>query len=776
MVNIDKVEAQPYLPIIKNELGDTITYNWPILDTNAFSRNEIIIKFRKNALRLEKLCFSYEMPTMLDGDNDIANIYKSQMMSEQFPIDSLIIDSVLKTTLHQLGGIYLKRITAANPCTDTLSITRYGDTIKCANFLWMTMKLNNDTSVINSCLTLSIFFQDQLDIAEPDFYGQLNAKPIDPFYDDYINKQKSLWPSYTNCERAWDFQTGSDKIIVGVIDNGIYFSHCDLGPTIGPPYKVIDGWNYHDESINIQDGSSHGTQMAGIIGAYTNGTTDGCTNAGIAGIAGGWLEDNKGCKLIGLKVKISSNDDESIGISEVIGAVLDAASNYTTPHEDNKIHRSFAVHILNCSFGFKTASPSLRDAFNYAFENGVSIVCSRGNIKEDNPKEWYPANFDPSWIFSVGGLDAEHVRISNTWYGDNMDILAPAYLEYIYTTNSDGEYIKTGETSAAAAHVSGATALLRSEFLENNKYKFIKPEPEDYQNIIKAAAFDLNYDPNNQDVYMKTYPGYDNVSGWGELKIGNIFEMLNNGHNLFHDKITVLDTTDEFTSSKEVLRLITRTDEKVEEKIYKAQRREIRGTKTLEGFESSQLFVWGRSGHSDNKDKGGLSKAQPLYKSTKYTEVTSGQGGNGIIDDGIYHNHSFDVSAKTYQYKLFDFNTEEFKGYEPELNNIELNISIFGKLVPISVRDNTNNESTIIAYPNPATDNYIIKFKTSNQSEPKIKIFNSLGLVTDNLILNTNPDCYYEVSINTLNYPPGIYTIQISSSNQIQTQKIMVIK
>jgi hypothetical protein len=68
-----------YLPIIRNELGDTISYSWPLSDSVKYSKDEVIIKFRKEALFLNKLCYTYNQPPSVpvpgyDPDQDPANI------------------------------------------------------------------------------------------------------------------------------------------------------------------------------------------------------------------------------------------------------------------------------------------------------------------------------------------------------------------------------------------------------------------------------------------------------------------------------------------------------------------------------------------------------------------------------------------------------------------------------------------------------------------------------------------------------------------------------
>lgn len=250
-------------------------------------KDEIIIKFKKNALNLEKLCYTYQGPPAnhLLYDNWYEE-QKSTIMSQQFPIDTIVIDSNLKSTIKGLGGLYLMRITSANPCKDTLSITRFGDTIEVENYLWMKLKLNNDTSVINTCLLLTVFYQSVLDEAEPNFCGYFDATPIDTYYNGtWPQRQESLHPFLTDVETAWDYQRGGAyDIKIGIIDDGIDYGHCDLSNWKGAGEKVVDGWNYVANSSNFLAGSTHGTPVSGIIGALTNGS-EACTNPGVAGIA-----------------------------------------------------------------------------------------------------------------------------------------------------------------------------------------------------------------------------------------------------------------------------------------------------------------------------------------------------------------------------------------------------------------------------------------------------------------------------------------------------------
>lgn len=101
-----------YLPVITNEQGDTIHYIWPIPDSALCIKDEIIVKFKANALHLNKLCYDYGGPAaFLENDynpeSDPEYIFKSELMSQEFPVDSLIANPALAMSVKQFGGFIL---------------------------------------------------------------------------------------------------------------------------------------------------------------------------------------------------------------------------------------------------------------------------------------------------------------------------------------------------------------------------------------------------------------------------------------------------------------------------------------------------------------------------------------------------------------------------------------------------------------------------------------------------------------------------------------------
>jgi subtilisin family serine protease len=145
----------------------------------------------------------------------------------------------------------------------------------------------------------------EVEYAEPNFEIELDEAeaPLEPIlpHDPQFNDQWALANSGQRGGKqgadisatvAWATTTGSDKVVVAVLDSGVDYTHEDLiqnmwmRPADMAPYQdnelgTIDdehGFNAIDSASDPMDDNGHGTHCAGIIGA------EGENNLGIAGV------------------------------------------------------------------------------------------------------------------------------------------------------------------------------------------------------------------------------------------------------------------------------------------------------------------------------------------------------------------------------------------------------------------------------------------------------------------------------------------------------------
>ncbi|OGU41981.1 MAG: hypothetical protein A2X61_12000 [Ignavibacteria bacterium GWB2_35_12] len=771
-------QVQPYYI---NNRGDTVYYDSPPPDS-TYIHNELIIKFKPESLNLNLLCFNYPI-----SDSELSII-----MAQRFYVDDLIADTTLLSDIKSFGGDTLRRITYANPCSDTLSITRHGDTLLINDYLWMTLHINNDTSVIIGKAILDSAYFDKIEMTEPNYiYNEYDIDVTDP----YFFEQKSLQINLIHVQRAWDYTMSNWGIRVGIIDDGIFYCHEDFGSGYGDNYKVAGGWNFVENIKDISFDATHGTPVAGIIGAITD------NEKGVAGIAGGWDPYNIGCRLYGYRVHLTTES--------IVAAIRRASSGaifYTVP-DPNGIHKivSFgdSVHIINISLG-GPYSQILEAAVNYAYEHGVSLVAARGNegIEQDY-MGWrciyYPACFENEWVTSVGAGNHDKIRTEYSNHGNGMDLIAPGgYCSdwvkehfpqsiIIKTTLSFWErgrfddYDCFAGTSASSPHVAGVIALLRSYAIE---YQWLGAiEPVDFEGIIKASCL--------QNPYYGEF--YEEETGWGHLQADNLFNMIADGYimTLIHDENPNYMNYGDW-SNWEWRAFIKDADLKNFPKplrtgFYYVRHRDITSTIHLPENvwtidNDHNLYVWGRKEFGLNS---GWSILGPYNYQTRYTQVTSGTGGNGLVD-GIIHNHSLDVSVRNYQYDVFWFNPRTWEliymGHYPPYNQLGFNIGVFGKQGPNNKKSSVEKQSNKNSYlyssisPNPVKDKTKIFFTLSKSTFVSIDIYDIFGnniYKSYPMFLNTG-SFSKEIDLSTIDN--GIYFCKISQGELIKTIKIIKIK
>jgi subtilisin family serine protease len=250
---------------------------------------------------------------------------------------------------------------------------------------------------------------------------------------------------------AWAKTTGSDEVVVAVLDTGVDYNHEDLTenmwrrPEKMEPYHdnelgTIDdefGYNAIDGSDPMDD-NGHGTHCAGIIGA------EGENNVGIAGV-------NWKVQIMPLKFMNAGGSGSTKDAIEAINYVIDRKK------------AGVNVRIISASWGSTQKSRALGEVIRKAYENDILFVAAAGNSSVDNDRNpHYPSSYDVPNVVSVAALDRHDALASFSNYGAKSVAIAAPGVD-ILSTWLGNEYEEKSGTSMATPVVSGVAALILAE-------------------------------------------------------------------------------------------------------------------------------------------------------------------------------------------------------------------------------------------------------------------------------------------------------------------------
>ena len=211
-------------------------------------------------------------------------------------------------------------------------------------------------------------------------------------------------------------------------------------------FDDLIGWDFVNNDNDPYDDNSHGTHVAGTIGAQGgNGT-------GVAGVA--WSVQM-------LAVKVISATGNLTAARAALGI------NYITAASLAETGERFVA--INMSFGGSSGSAALTAAVEAAASAGILAVAAAGNNARDiDITPFYPAAINTTAaagydaVISVAALDSDGALSSTSNYGaGNVDLGAPG--GSIYSTLPGNTYGTKSGTSMATAHVTGAIALYAAE-------------------------------------------------------------------------------------------------------------------------------------------------------------------------------------------------------------------------------------------------------------------------------------------------------------------------
>ena len=325
--------------------------------------------------------------------------------------------------------------------------------------------------------------------------------PNDPSYPNQWHH------AYIRSELAWDYTTGSEDIVIGIVDSGIKWNHPDLSDNIwvnepelnstsgGNPMNInwasgtisggngldddgngrIDdciGWNFYlnnNNSYQSFEANDHGTHVAGCAGAV------GDNYFGVVG------------PIMNVKL-ISSmhapNNTASNSISNGYNGIYYCADS--------------GADVINCSWGGSGGGTQANTAVNYAVSHGSLVCCAAGNDGVDlGQYPHYPGNATNAVCVAATGPNSDQ-KASFSNFGTPVDVSAPG--DNIYSTIiANNGFASYGGTSMSSPIVAGFAALIKS--LHPNL------QPLDLKQRMEYTCDDID----------AINPGYEGMLGAGRI-------------------------------------------------------------------------------------------------------------------------------------------------------------------------------------------------------------------------------------------------------------------
>lgn len=535
-ISFSQTTPDPYYDVQSNENGDPLYF-----------KHQIIIAFSPELLKKNVI----DNKELIHGK-----------LSDFFTENAITLATNLGIWNNDIADAPTSKIYPFLDSDDTLSLTRSGEIITIPKY-WATLLVYwptaDTTPIIEVCDSLNKFYPI-IEFAHPNYLYSKNSAPNDPLYLTNQNNLQydpfnSSYPDgHINIENAWDIETGSSVIKLGIFDDPIMYNHEDFGGGTLATSKIKGGKVYYSnptgKPVDISSFSlslvteNHGTKVAGVAAAIRN------NEKGIAGVAGGdFTQGNVGTSLytfgiFGTGAIYCSDADASAAITEAANYILQPGGTYT----------GYGLDIQNHSWGGIPSSSNVGRAIKGAARNQCVVVCCRGNNVQPTDDEngtdvfYYPASYNDEWVISVGasGNNKERLNIKDNnvggpekWssmYGKGMDVLAPGSWDYvpspvdygIQSTKSGlscfgSDYCEFSGTSAAAPNVSGLAALLLSKYRPVNGF-YERLEPEDIENLVEQYAD-----------HIAPSPFYSDKQGWGLIDPDNTLDKIkNNKYKVYH--------------------------------------------------------------------------------------------------------------------------------------------------------------------------------------------------------------------------------------------------
>lgn len=273
---------------------------------------------------------------------------------------------------------------------------------------------------------------------------------------------------------AWDLETGSPTISIGICDTGIRTTHADLQLHRLEGYNAVDR-QWESQGGNISAVHPHGTQCTGSAAANGN------NSIGVTGI--GWNLSHR-------MMRVSNLSSGSASVS-----TLQHAARTSIEAGDQ---------IASVSYSGADTSSNLTTA-SYCRSLGGLVFWAAGN----DGRNLTFGNRDNDDLIVVGATSENESRASFSAYGQFVDFMAPGDAVATTSSSSDTSYVYATGTSFACPIAAGLAGLIWSADPSLTA--------DQVETIMKQGAADLGSS------------GVDNTYGYGRIDSLGSLSLINAG-------------------------------------------------------------------------------------------------------------------------------------------------------------------------------------------------------------------------------------------------------
>jgi subtilisin family serine protease len=343
--------------------------------------------------------------------------------------------------------------------------------------------------------------------------------PSDPLFPEQWHLENVGQPggipfADINVRQIWDEGISGSGIIIGVVDEGIQYTHPDLQPN----WIIGSGYDYNDDDSDPSPSDfedRHGTAVAGISLAASN-------ELGGLGVA-------YNAKLVPLRLIAggfeTGEEAEALSYHAGSGIPVDIYNNSWGPSDD------FGIRYVDISGVLKSAFAS--NTTNGRAGRGIIYVWAAGNGGLNGDNSNYDGYNASPYTISVAALGDDDVKAGYSEQGANLLVAAPSQGRGagILTTDNTGlsgyddtDYFDSfNGTSAATPIVSGVAALM------------LEKRPDlgwrDVQQILALTAVPVNFNDgdwsiNGAGCWVSHDYGFGRVDATAAVRLAEDWPLL----------------------------------------------------------------------------------------------------------------------------------------------------------------------------------------------------------------------------------------------------------